>query len=202
MKLRNGWAVGIAVAAMVLLGRQVFSQHEDEEMSAEEAKRMEAWAKAATPGEHHEHLKPLAGHFNAASRWRMSPEAEWTESDGTADFTWIMGGRYLLEKVESTVDGQPFEGMGLIGYDNVSGKHFSTWVDSMGTGLMTSSGTCDASGKVITYYGELADPMTGQQKKVKSIHRVINNDKHVLEMYDRGPDGKEFQSLEVTYTRK
>jgi hypothetical protein len=202
MKLRNRWVLGVGIAAMALVGRQVFSQQEAHEMTEEEAKMMEAWAKAATPGEHHEHLKPLAGHFNATSRWRMSAEAEWGESNGTAEFTWIMDGRFLVQKVQADMDGQPFEGMGVMGFDNVTGKHYSAWWDSMGTGMMSSTGTCDASGKVVTYYGEYADPMTGQQKKSKSIHRVINNDKHVFEMYDRDENGKEFQSLEVTYTRR
>ena len=96
---------------------------------------------------------------------------------------------------------QKFEGMGILGYDNTAKKHFSTWIDSMSTMLMTSEGTCDSSGKVMTLYGTHTDPMTGAKKTQKSVSSMINNDKHVFEMFDRAPDGKEFQSLVVTYTR-
>ena len=30
--------------------------------------------------------------------------------------------------------GMPFEGIGRTGYDNVTGKYWSTWIDNMSTG--------------------------------------------------------------------
>jgi hypothetical protein len=35
--------------------------------------------------------------------------------------------------------GMPFEGLGYTGYDNVKKQYFGTWIDSMSTGIMTSS---------------------------------------------------------------
>ena len=45
----------------------------------------------------------------------------------------------------------PFEGMGIVGYDNLLKKFVSVWIDNMGTGLMPGTGTYDAATKTYTY---------------------------------------------------
>ena len=169
---------------------------------------MEAMMKAAQPGEFHAKLKPLAGKWTFTTKFRMSPDQPWEESTGKGEKKWAMGGRYLFEEVKANPSekdaemGGPFEGFGIIGYDNVSKKYFNVWADNMGTGIMTSTGTIDSSGKTITYTGEYNCPMIGREKTVKSIQKIVGDDKVVFEMYDKGPDGKEFMNLEVTYTRQ
>lgn len=162
---------------------------------------MEAWARAATPGDFHANLEDLVGQWDLKVRWRMQPEAEWMESQSKAESKWILGGRFIVEHVQGESMGMPFEGFGHTGYDNVKKKYVSTWMDSMGTGMMMSEGTCDPSGKVFTFSGTFMDPMTGKSKTVKSVLQIINKEKHVFEMFDTGPDGKEFLSMEITYTR-
>ena len=49
----------------------------------------------------------------------------------------ILGGRYLEQRYEGTMMGQPFSGIGVTGFDNYKKKFVSTWVDSMGTAIMT-----------------------------------------------------------------
>jgi hypothetical protein len=170
---------------------------------------MEAMMKAAQPGEFHAKLKPLAGKWTVTSKFRMSPDQPWEESTGKAEYKWGLGGRYLFQDVKANPSekdkeqGGPFEGFGMMGYDNMSKKYFSTWVDNMGTMLMTSTGTCDSSGKTFTFMGDpYICPMTGQNKTTKSILKIAGDDKAVWEMYDKGPDGKEYMGLEVTYTRQ
>jgi hypothetical protein len=71
------------------------------------------------------------------------------------------------------------------------------------TSFMTSEGTFDASGKVLTMEGAYDDPVTGVKgKKTKSTTRIVSNDQIVAEMYDTGPDGKMFKNMEITYMRK
>jgi hypothetical protein len=163
---------------------------------------MEAWMKAAQPGEHHALLQPLVGSWNMAVKWRMASDAPWQESVSSAEYRWIMGGRYLVEKGKGDMEEGPFEGMGILGYDNLRKKFTSIWIDSMSTATMVAYGTSDASGKTITFVGEGINPMTGQPQKEKSRIRIINNNKFLFEMYQPGPDGKEFLSMEVTCTRK
>ena len=166
---------------------------------------MKKWMEAATPGEAHAKLKPMAGKWTFVTKWRMAADQPWSESTGKAEFKWIMGDRFLVQDIKGNPDpsmgGMSFEGHGMMGYDNVSKKYYSTWADNMGTGIMTSTGTIDGSGKTITYSGEYNDPMTGQNKTAKSVTKIEGDDKFVFQMFDKAPDGKEFSNLEVTYTR-
>ena len=66
------------------------------------------------------------------------------EDTGTATRSVALGGRVLVEEVDSSMMGMPFTGHGMMGFDNVSGKYWSTWNDSMSIGIMVSEGTCDS----------------------------------------------------------
>jgi len=226
----NLFALTLGVSAFVLSGQLARGQQEDKKkspppaekkaapaegkkdakpgdakMSAEEEAMMKAWMAAATPGENHKHLEGLIGKWSYVTKWRMAEEQPWEESTGSAENKWVLDGRFVHQSVKgdpSDKSPYPFEGMGITGYDNGTKKYVNSWVDNMGTGIMNSEGTCDASGKVITYTGKYFDPMSGIEKSARSVARIISADKHVFEMYDKSADGKEFMSLEVTYTRK
>ncbi|MEE8169851.1 MAG: DUF1579 domain-containing protein [Phycisphaerae bacterium] len=166
---------------------------------------MEAWAKQAAPGEHHAHLKPLAGKWESVGKFRMAPEAPWQESNSTSTAEWILGGRFLSQKISGeAMEGMTyaFEGFGVLGYDNLKQKYVSIWMDNMATMIMSAEGTCDSSGRVITFESaEFENPMTGQKESMKSIYRIESNSKYILEMYQPAPDGSEFMSMVIVSTR-
>ncbi len=204
MKTRLISVAVVLVGVVGLMTGRTFSQEQDKksDKGGPDPAMMEAWKKAVAPGSFHAHLKPLEGRWNFATKWRMASEQPWEQSKGAAEYKWILGGRFLQQNLRGEVhEGERYEGMGISGYDNGLKKYTSIWTDNMSTGVMISTGTCDASGKVFTYTGTVTDPFTGQPKKEKSVLRIINDDKHVFEMFSIGPDGKEFQSLVVTYTR-
>lgn len=194
-----------SVVILALLASKTWSQEEkaaappDEEQAA----MMAMFKELGEPGEFHKNLEPLVGRWDYSIRWRMSPEQPWEESKGTAEYSWIFDGRYLVQKAKGEMaDGEAFRGRGILGYDKLKKQYTSVWIDSMTTSTMVTVGQCDPSGKIITMKGETVDPMTHKTMTERSVTRIINNDKHVYEMHRPGPDGKEFMSLEVTYTRK
>ena len=171
------------------------------EMSPEMKKAMETYEKAAQPGPNHKFLAQFAGTWEGTVKMWMGPgEPEVTK--GVSENTMILGGRYLRQEVVGTAMGKPFHGMGLTGYDNVSKQFVMTWVDDMGTGIETGTGSLDASGKVLNSMSTFNDPMTGGATKTRGVLRIVDPDKHVMEMYGAGPDGKEMLMMEITYVRK
>jgi hypothetical protein len=113
----------------------------------------------------------------------------------------ILGDRVLVEDMNSTMMGSPFTGQGLRGYDNVTGKYWSLWMDSMSTGMMTSEGTCDAK-NACTFTGSWNDPITKGPFKVRMTSRWTSPTTEVFEMYGPGKDGKEMKMMEIAYTKK
>ena len=79
---------------------------------------MEAWAKVATPNEHHAHLARMAGTWKVHGKYWMQPGAPPTKSEGKAQNQMIMGGRFLQTEYTGDFMGETFVGMGIDGYDN------------------------------------------------------------------------------------
>lgn len=176
----------------------------DETKPAEQAPQdpmMQAWMKFATPGEHHKVLDAFAGKWNHTIKSWMAPDAPPQESQGTNDNQWIMGGRYLQENVKGTFMGQPFEGMAIIGYDNALGEYVSVWIDNMGTGFMTGTAQYDPATKSTAEKGTYTDPVAGRSQPYRAVWKNIDENHSTYEMYMMGPDGKEFKSMEISYTR-
>lgn len=175
----------------------------EEKKAPSEEEMMAIYMKYAAPGEHHKMLEPLVGSWEAKTRWWTDPAAPPDTSSATAQAKWILGGRFVMDEAEGMMMGMPFHGMGITGYDNYKQQYINVWLDEMSTSFLHCTGAIDATGKVITMNGTYDDFATGQKNKTfKSITRIISNDKHVYEMYELKPDGKEFMNFEVTYTRK
>ena len=173
------------------------------QMSPEQKAMMDKMTKAATPGAQHAMLTKMAGKWTCRVRYQMDPSQPWQESQSTATVTTLMDGRYIQEVDAGQMGGMPFSGMGLYGYDNVSGKYVSTWIDNMGTGIETSVGTPDVSGKVITWVATMNDPVSGKTKSSRMVTTVIDDNHHTLEMFGVPPGGaKEAKMMTIDYVRK
>lgn len=170
-------------------------------MTPETKAMMEAFQKAGTPGAEHQQLAALDGTYDLTVKSWHSPDAPPSTDTGTATRRMILGGRVQVEEVTSQMMGQPFTGQGLHGYDNVTGKHWATWNDSMSTGLMVSEGTCDAA-RTCTYTGTYHDPVSRKPVTSRMISRWPDRNTEVLEMYAPGPDGKETRVMEITYRKR
>lgn len=198
----SSWSrrVVCVMAALLLLGAAAQAQ-DASEMSDEEQAMMEAWQNAMTPGPEHAALAKMAGDFVLTVKMYMDPSAPPTESTAAASRKMILGGRYLEETVHGTMMGEPFEGRGVTGYDNVTGKWWGTWIDNMSTGLMTSHGEWDDEAGVGTFWGASTDPMTGEPQESRTVVRRLEHGDELMEMYMVTEAG-EVKSMEILYQRK
>ena len=172
------------------------------QMTPEQKAMMDAWTKYMTPSEGHKALAGMIGTWNAKVSMWMQPGAPPVKSSSTETDTWIMGGRYVQTKVNGTFMGKPFTGMGVNGYDNAKKQYFGTWIDNMGTGMMTSWGDTTDGGKTWTYKSTAVDPMTGKDLPEETKITIADKNHHTMEMWAPGPDGKMYKMMEINYTRK
>ena len=173
---------------------QKTSEHDHDAM-------MEKFKEFSTPNENHKVLDRLAGNWDYTIRWWMSPDAKPEESKGTSEIKSIMGGHFIEQAVQGTSMGQPFEGMGIMGYDNEKKQYQSVWIDNMGTGIMTGSGNYDPKTKTLTDQGKFSCPAEGE-KSYRALLKMADNDNFTYEWYMTGQDGNEFRAMEIVYTRK
>jgi hypothetical protein len=159
------------------------------------------WMEFMTPGDNHALLKFKEGKWDLKVKMWMQPGTPPMESVATSEAKLIMEGRYVFDKVQGTFNGMPFEGMGTTAFDNGLKKFVSTWIDNMGTGIAFAEGSYDPEKKAWSYTAKSTDPMSGQSITTRSVERIVSDDSWVLETYGPGPDGKEFQMMEIIYTR-
>ncbi len=192
---------GISLVALTAaITSQVVSQDKPEGGYGQEPPE---WMKYAEPGESHKKLEAFVGQWDQTVKWWMYPEAEPSESTGTAEYRWIMGGRFLKGTYGGEFAGQRFEGMDILGYDNFRQEYIAFWLDNMSTSFMFTRGQYDPQAKAITMRGVHDDVMTGQKDQpLRTVTSFQGDDTLVYEMYGPGPDGKEFMTLQVTSTRR
>jgi hypothetical protein len=193
-------AFGVGFVCLALLpASPAWSQ---EKKKDDKADPFAEYMKLAAPSAEHKLLEPLVGSWTADIKFWMEPGKPAQESKCTVERKWIMGGRYIQEDVQGMTFGMPFQGMGLTGFDRGRQKFAMMWIDNMGTGISTGLGTYDDKTKTFTTLRDEFDPLTKKVRKSRDVMRIVSNDKHVLEMYTVGDDGKEFKNFELTATRK
>ena len=158
--------------------------------------------KFGTPGPEHKQLEAKVGKWSDKVTCWMMPDAPPMEMTGTSEYRWVMDGRFLQGTTKGEFQGQPFEGMATVGYDNMKKKFVSTWIDNMTTAIMMAEGTYDAGTKTYTYTGECPDMMSGKYQPSKSTEKMTDKDTWVAEMWSTdAKTGKLFKSMEITSTR-
>ncbi len=190
--------------AMMTAGFAVNAQPDTGEgMDPEMQAMMEAWAKVATPGPHHEILDKLVGEFTTTTKMWMTPGAPPDVSHGSSKSELILGGRYVAMDFKGTMMGEPFYGRDIFGYDNVKQKYHGAWADTAGTGLYMYSGTMNEAGDTITTFGEYPS-FTGEGiTKMKSVSAFSDDGSVTFSMYFKEPGMPEWmQNMEIVYTRK
>lgn len=203
--MKSVWFAAMALV-LALSSRSALAEEQKAgappQMSAKEKAAMEKYMKAATPGPEHQRLSKLAGKWKLQVTSWMAPGAPPMKSDATAEYTSVLGGRYLQQEVHGSMEGQPFEGRGMEGYDNVTKESFGTWIDNMGTGVMVMRGKCPPPAKKCTYKGTVSDAVAGKAVPITETVTFTDDDHFTFEMSGPGPGGKVFKMLEIAYTRQ
>ncbi len=198
-------ATAIGLALMIGLAFPQEKKGEPAEAGPEMDEMMKMWKELGTPGEAHHLLNDLVGSWETTSKVWMGgqgQDAPPMETKGTAEMKWIMGGRFLLQEAKGQMMGEPFTGMGITGYDNYKKQYVTFWIDDMGTAMYTGDGKADQSGRMLTVYGKMDEPMTGEHDKtVKYVTRIISKDKHIFEIHDLAIGEPNTKIVEITYTR-
>lgn len=162
---------------------------------------MEEMAAMGNVGENHKLLEKMAGSWTTKAKFRMAPDQPWMESAGFCESKPYFGGRFLHTTYKGDMMGQEFNGMAIMGYDNIAKEFQSTWIDDMTTGTMNLAGSYDAASKTFTMSGQCSCPTTGGKKTTKEVIKLTSADSYTMDFYDLDEKGNEFVSMTIAYTR-
>ena len=177
--------------------------------AADMQKIMDQMMELGKPGENHKLLAGMAGNWSYTVKMWMDPTGKPQESKGTATRKAIMDGRFFIAEhsgkfqmpgADGKMKDMNFKGMAIEGYDNIKKKFVVAWIDNMGTIILNSEGTYDATSKTFTYTAQ-CEMMPGMPVRIREVIKMVDNDHHNFEWYeDRGAG--ETKTMEIAYTRK
>ncbi len=201
MKRFGRLVIVVFATSLAVFGTSGNAEETDTEAPMDPA-LMEKMKALTSPAEAHRVLEPLAGMWTYTGFFWMAPDQPAQEMKGTAHNTMVYGGRFLKQEIEGPWMGETFHGLGFTGYDNIKGEYVSTWLDSMATGIMSVAGQYDPSTRTLKQSGANSCPLTGEKARYgRSEWTVIDHDHTTYKSYMAGPDGTEFKTMEIKYTR-
>lgn len=155
-----------------------------------------------SPGPGHERLEPLVGAWTISGRlWIGAADEPPIDGEGTSEYEWALGGRWLRHQTRTEFMGRSFTGWGLIGYDNVRKVYQGVWADNASTGLMLTTGLYDEATKSIVSRGEVSDAASGGVVKLRAIITFVDADTIRYEHFETKGSEPEIKSMELTYSR-
>ncbi len=194
-------SVAITIVGITLTVSPGFAKEKKHEKAMDPQAMMELWKQAATPSEPHKLFATLVGSWTTQTKEWMEPGKPPTESTGTAEMKILLDGRFLYQEYNGQMMGQPFNGIGIDAYDNMTKKYVTAWMDTMGTGIFLMEGTASPDGRTITLRGSHPEPGGGKMTH-RAVWKIIDDNNQVFEMYGAHGKEKETKNLAIIYTRK
>jgi hypothetical protein len=167
----------------------------------DETDPMAKWQRYMTPGEMHRMMAKWDGNWNVEITMWMDTSTAAQSATGKVENKMIMNGLYQISKYSGDIMGMPFEGQGTTGFDNHRGLFETTWIDNMGSGIIKLEGFWNGANKTINLKGRMVDPSTATIKSIRQTIKIIDDNTQIMEMFTREPDGKEFKTMQIKYTR-
>jgi hypothetical protein len=165
---------------------------------------MKACMIAGTPGRMHEHLAKGIGKWQGKTTMWMGPGSEPMTSECNSTVTSMMDGRFVKVEMTGEMPGMgPYNGLGLYGFDNVSGKFVSSWIDNHSTGIGNGLGELSDDGKTLTWKFTYNCPLTRKPTVMREIETITGPDTKSLEMFGADPKtGREYKMMRIELTKK
>lgn len=169
------------------------------------AQGWEKMASNAQPREPHEFLAKMAGTYSCTLRMWAGPDAQNQppmESRGQAWIEPVLGGRFMQMKFAAAMMGQPFEGLGYLGFDNSRRIFTSSWMDTMSTSTLYMTGSINREGDQINLFGAADEPALGEYGKIiKYTYNFVDDDTFIFRAWEV-QYGDPWKVIEIEYRRK
>ncbi|MET9245760.1 DUF1579 family protein [Nonomuraea sp. NPDC003709] len=169
-------------------------------------------ADVLAPGPFHRQLDPLVGTWKAVkTNYLLGGGKPIVSRDITVTTRWIArtGGRFLEERTEGTLGGNPYYRLGVLGFSTIDRRYEWTTFDSATPTAMTYRGPALAKRtNKLSLPGTFTDPgvlgpeYVGKTIPMRTVITIRSNDKHTFDLYFTPPGQSERLVDRVVYTRR
>lgn len=160
-----------------------------------------AFEKAGIAGLQHQRLAELVGAWKVTQSFWTAGNSTPRIDTGSATYAMVLGGRHLRQDLHINSPDKAFEALGYIGYDNMMGRYYSSWMDVNFTGLIIAYGDYDAASHIYTFLGTLPGPAASKTIPLRAELKIIDANHFTYDFYERH-DGNEALAVRLEYTRR
>jgi hypothetical protein len=199
LSLGLGLIAGASLAATTVVSAQ---QEDVGKMTTEQQAMMAEWAKISAPSDAHKHLDYFVGKWKTKTSMYMGgPGSTPMVSDGKSEMKWVLDGRFIMDMHEGTMMGQPYNGIGMTGYDNYRNMYVSSWYSNQGTNILAMGGARNPKTQMFTYYGEMDEPsLKVIGRMVKYVTTIADKDHYTFDIIDLHA-GDDYKVISIAYER-
>lgn len=155
----------------------------------------------ASPRAEQAALAKLAGDYDRVVKFLGPGAVDMPSFKGTAKFSVVLSGRFLMEESTDTVMGRKVDALRIYGYNNATSQYEMARMYTMSTAITMMTGRSSDGGKTIEYSGS-TDNMGANRSPLHAKLRIISDDEFEVTMSTTGDDGKDAPFQSTTYTRK
>ncbi|MER8477368.1 MULTISPECIES: DUF1579 family protein [unclassified Mesorhizobium] len=171
------------------------------------------WLRRGLPGPGHEVLAPMIGTWRVQMSFygtlgRSPDQPPLVTDDLISHRQWLAGGRYIEDIMEGTLDGAPVWRKGWLGYSIMDGRYEWVTIDPVNTTMMYFKGVPNSGDQrpismsgTFTDQGVAGEETVGKQVGMRTVIKIENNDRHIIELYFTRPGQQETLATRAVYTR-
>jgi len=152
------------------------------------------------PGEHHQHLKMMAGTWDMKAKIFAVP-GQALEAIGVEVARIQPGGFWLISDFTGTAGRMKFSGHGVLGYEAHKKRYTGVWTDSVASVMLISEGQCEKNGHLNTMIGKAYDPMTKRMITYLQVTEIKDANTKIFKMYDTSGKRKTLM-MDAVYKRR
>jgi len=153
----------------------------------------------------HKKLHNMSGEWAGTTKTWFEPDKLADESPMTGSIKSILSGRFVIHEYKGTMQGEPFEGVSVYGYNLSEDKFQASNIDSFhnGTNIMLLSGEVgnQTDVKVLGSYSYKVSPEETQYWGWRTEITQPDNESLVITIYNITPEGLEAKGVETVYKR-
>jgi hypothetical protein len=192
----------ILMVITIVLGFAASAVGQEASTPAGAAAIVKAMDNAMEPGEGQKKLDFLVGTFDVKVLIWLDPSKPPNESTAVSVATWVLGHRYVQQMLSGFVMGEPWHGIGYVGYDNLAKTYVACYMDSGSTGMEWYTGEMAPDGKLAKLTSTIYDAMTLKPTKLEMRLSIDPGGDHITTLWQADPTGQMIKIMELQYKRK
>ena len=155
---------------------------------------------AAQAGPEHARLTAMAGTWDVELTLWSTPGKMGLRTNCTSTIRTLLGGLFIEEKIEGTLNGAPFTTLAWTGYNTDSHKYEATRIASTNTIRIAETGSYDEKANQFELKADY--PLAGDTWHQRTVIQLMSADTMIAASYLSFGTVPEWKGVEIKYTRR